>query len=108
MDLNFYFDEKGDPRVGCDEEGNLLCQFLESDVQGSQAIATQILEKMREVGDNVIESWEFTGNAHTLSLNYGEAVITSLWNNSQEPLSLPLFQVELILNNWLNFLAKQK
>jgi hypothetical protein len=107
MELNFYFDDKGDPRVGSDEEGALLGQYLESDIQGSQAIGTQILEKMHDVGDNLIESWEFTGNAHTLSFNCSEACITPLFNDSQEPLTLPLFQLELILNNWMNFLSKK-
>lgn len=107
MEINFYFDENGDPRVRSDEDGALLGQYLESDVQGSQAIAMQILEKMREVGDNLLESWEITGNAHILSFNPGEACITPLFNEPQEPLTLPLFQLELILNNWLNFLSKK-
>ena len=78
MDLDFYWDETGDPRArGKGKGGALLAAFLESDIQGSDVYAREVLEAIERVAEGDLDGWETTGNAHTLSVHRTGATLQS-------------------------------
>lgn len=104
MQLQFYRDAAGDARAQCDPPCESLASFLESDIQGSAAFALEILHALDRVEAGEEEVWEWTGNAHTLTLADGAASIQSEMDEEAEPCLLSLSQVRQALADWIAFL----
>jgi uncharacterized protein YacL (UPF0231 family) len=104
MQLQFYRDAAGDPRAQCAPPCEPLASFLESDIQGSTAFAHEILRALDRVESGEEEVWEWTGNAHTLTLTGDAASIQSEIEEDAEPCLLSLSQVRQALADWIAFL----
>jgi uncharacterized protein YacL (UPF0231 family) len=99
MQLQFYWDSAGDPRARCP-----LAAFLESDVQGSLEFAHEILRALDRIESGEEETWEVTGNAHTLTLARDEATIRSEVDEDAEPYVLPPGLLREVVADWVSFL----
>ena len=106
MQLLFYRDAAGDPRAQGDAPFEPLASFLESDVQGSAKIARKLLRALDRVESGKMEVWEWTGNAHTLTLAGESASIQSEIDEDAEPCLLALPQVRQALVDWIAFLEE--
>jgi hypothetical protein len=111
MDLDFYWDDAGDPRArqaagggGRPPVSEAVARYLESDVQGSLAQAREIVRTIDRVLAGRLQSWSDTGNAHTLALSPRGAVITSEVDDSGNPVRLPLAALRQAVAGWLAFL----
>jgi hypothetical protein len=104
MKLDLYRDEEGLPRAEAEEPDGLLARFLESDVQGSVVTAYDILGMLDRVESGETERWEGTGNAHTLTLTPGGALIQDELAEDTEALHLPLADLREALNAWIGLL----
>jgi hypothetical protein len=102
--LDLYRDGQGLPRARCEGEGDLLARFLESDVQGSVITAYDILGMLDRVESGETERWEGTGNAHTLTLTTGGALIQDELEDDAEALNLSLAELREALDAWVALL----
>lgn len=103
MQLQFYWDSEGNPRAQCDPPGHTVAEFLESDVQGSLEFAREILRALDRIDSGAIDSWEVTGNAHTLILSKEGAAIRSEMDEEAEPVLLAGSQFREVMADWISF-----
>ncbi|HSN86144.1 MAG TPA: YacL family protein [Thermoanaerobaculia bacterium] len=103
MQLQFYWDSEGTPRAQCDPPGDTVAGFLESDVQGSLEFAHEILRALDRIDSGTIDSWEVTGNAHTLNLSAHGAAIRSEMDEDSKPLLLPASLFRGVMADWISF-----
>lgn len=75
--LNFYFDNDGVPRARGKHSEKLLMSFLESDVQGSEYICHDLMNDLTAIEDESVESREFIGNAHCVTITAKGVTIVS-------------------------------
>lgn len=106
MQLEFFWDAQGDARARCKGRGKVVAGFLESDLQGSARAAHEVLRALDEVESGREESWELTGNAHTLSLTPGGATILDEMDDEAEPYELSLAKLREVVADWLSFLEE--
>jgi uncharacterized protein YacL (UPF0231 family) len=106
--MHFYRDAAGDPRAVCAESRELLARFLESDVQGSEEHAREILGAIDRVAAGEEPSWEETGNAHTLTLSPDGATIEADFEEEAAPCRIPLDELRDALTGWLAFLERTR
>lgn len=99
MQLQFYRDSAGDPRARCP-----LAAFLESDVQGSLEFAHEVLRALDRIESGEEETWEVTGNAHTLALTRDDATIWSEVDEDAEPFVVPTSLLREAVAGWVSFL----
>jgi hypothetical protein len=83
-----------------------LERFLESDVQGSAAIAADILEALDQIESGEVTTWEMTGNAHTLVLSPEGAEIQPLWEEDARARRVTLAELRAGLERWLERLRE--
>lgn len=103
MQLQFYWDSEGAPRAQCDPPGHTVAGFLESDVQGSLEFAHEILRALDRIDSGAIDSWEVTGNAHTLTLSKHGVAIRSEMDENAGPLFLPKSVFREVMADWISF-----
>ncbi|HYG61316.1 MAG TPA: YacL family protein [Thermoanaerobaculia bacterium] len=106
--MHFYRDEAGDPRANSPEPQELLARFLESDIQGSEDYARDILGAIERVEAGKEPSWQETGNAHTLILDSAGATIEAEYEEDGEapPCRVSLDDLRAALIGWLAFLER--
>jgi len=104
MQLQFFWDDQGDPRALCAPPCESVAGFLESDVQGSSALGLEILRAIERIESGGLDGWETTGNAYTLSLTHDGATIQSELDDEAEPFDLPLSQIRDAVADWIAFL----
>jgi len=104
MKLDLYRDEQGLPRARAEAPDDLLAGLLESDVQGSVVTAFDILGILDRVEAGETDRWEGTGNAHTLTITPGGALIQDELADDTEALHLPLADLREALNAWIGLL----
>jgi hypothetical protein len=105
--IDLYRDEQGLPRARSEAPDDLLARFLESDVQGSVITAYDILGMLDRVESGETDRWEGTGNAHTLALTPGGALIQDELADDTEALHLPLSELREALNAWIGLLLDE-
>ncbi len=110
MQLEFYWDEAGDPRARVSHAGGLgneVARFLESDLQGSAAAAEEVLRAIDEVESGRVPSWERTGNAHTLTLSRDGATLRNEQDDDAKPHHVALPALHQAVGDWLAFLESR-
>jgi hypothetical protein len=114
MQLEFYWDDDGDPRARVSPEargkalGLEVAGFLESDLQGSAAAAEEILRAIDAVESGRVPSWERTGNAHTLTLSRDGATLRNEMEEDTRPHHLALPAMRKAVGDWLAFLERDR
>jgi uncharacterized protein YacL (UPF0231 family) len=103
--LRFHHDAAGDPRAHAGEDRKLLAHWLESDVQGSAALARKILAALEKLEAGELDSWEGTGNAFTLILTEKGAAIEPALESTADPLHLSLPELREALERWVEFVG---
>jgi hypothetical protein len=83
------------------ESGDLLAQYLVSDVQESPEVTLLLLELVDQVASGDLESWEGTGNAFTLTLTPEGARIQPEFGEDTEPRHVSLDDLREALEDWL-------
>ena len=99
-DLEFYFDEEGNPCVRGEDER--LATFIQTDLQGSVTVVSDLialLVKEEEVS-------EFNGNAHTLSLAAKTVTIEANFDDDAPDRRLPREEFLKHCEAWRDFLTK--
>lgn len=104
MQLQFYRDDAGDPRVRCEGPGEAVAGFLESDLQGSVESAREVLRALDAVESGEIPDWDRTGNAYTLTLTPEEATFWNEMDEDAEPYALSLAEARRAVADWVAFL----
>ncbi|HKV07388.1 MAG TPA: YacL family protein [Thermoanaerobaculia bacterium] len=108
MQLQFYWDSEGTPRAQCDPPGSTVADFLESDVQGSLELAHEILRALDRIDAGTIDSWEVTGNAHTLTLSKQGVAIQSEVDEDAGPMLLAKSQFREVMAGWVSFVGRTR
>ncbi len=83
------------------ESGNLLAQYLVSDVQESPEVARRLLDLVDRVATGELDCWEGTGNAWTLTLTPEGATLYPEFALDAEPLRVSLAELREALSGWL-------
>jgi|GEM_PF-1161896 len=97
-ELEFYFNEDGDPCArGSDQR---MATFLETDIQGSVAIAEELLELL----DSSHKRIEFDGNGHSVVITPVMATIGSSFDEDAPDRRLEREEFRTILQAWLAFI----
>ena len=104
MKLQFYRDDAGNARARGRGRGKLVAGFLESDLQDSLESAREILKAIDDVEAGRADSWERTGNAHTLTLSPQGAAIQDEMDEEAEPYVLSLSEIREVVADWVSFL----
>jgi hypothetical protein len=87
------------------ESGDLLAQYLVSDVQESPEVTQMLLDLVDQVATGELESWEGTGNAFTLTLTPEGATIQPEFGSDTEPRHVSLDDLREALGGWLTLLG---
>jgi uncharacterized protein YacL (UPF0231 family) len=106
MKLEFYRDAEGEARARCKGRGRVVAGFLESDLQGSAAAAHEVLRAIDDVQSGRRDSWERTGNSHTLTLSPDGAEIQNEMEEDAKPYDLSLPALRQAVTDWAAFLAE--
>jgi hypothetical protein len=107
--MHFYRDAAGDPRAASPPPRELLARFLESDVQGSEGHAREILGAIDRVEAGETRSWQETGNAHTLTLSPEGATIEAEFTEDEAaPCRISLDELRAALGGWIAFLERME
>lgn len=104
MKLKFYRDDAGDARARGRGRGKRVAGFLESDLQDSPESAQEILRAIEDIEAGRVDSWERTGNAHTLTLSPKGATLQNEMDEDAEPCVLSLPEIREALADWMAFL----
>ena len=105
MKLKFYRDTAGDARARGRGRGKVVASFLESDLQDSPESAQEILQAIEDVEAGRADSWERTGNAHTLTLSPQGATLQDEMDEDAEPCVLSLPEIREAVAGWISFLS---
>jgi len=89
------------------ESGDLLAQYLVSDVQESPEVTLLLLDLVDQVASGDLESWEGTGNAFTLTLKPEGARIQPEFGADTAPSHVSLDDLREALDDWLAMIEKQ-
>jgi hypothetical protein len=110
MDLDFYWDEAGDPRAAAggalSARAACVARYLESDVQGSVGQAREIVRAIDRLLAGRLQSWSETGNAHTLTLSPRGATLEVEVEPQGTPMRLPLAELRQAVAGWQAFLER--
>jgi len=106
MKLQLYRDDAGDARARGRGRGKAVAGFLEGDLQDSPESAREVLRALEDVEAGRADSWERTGNAHTLTLSPGGAVLQDEMDEEAEPVSLSLSEIREAVADWASFLER--
>jgi uncharacterized protein YacL (UPF0231 family) len=106
MKLKFYRDTAGDARAQGRGRGKVLAGFLESDLQDSPAAAREVLRAIEDVEAGRLDTWERTGNAHTLTLSPEGATLQNEIDEDSEPCRLSLLEIRAAVADWISFLEE--
>ena len=87
------------------ESGDLLAQYLVSDVQESPEVARMLLDLVDRVATGDLDGWEGTGNAFTLTLAPEGATIQPELGSDTAPLHVSLDELREALGDWLDLLG---
>lgn len=104
MKLQFYRDAAGDARARGRGRGKVVASFLESDLQGSTASAEEVLRALNDIEAGSVQSWERTGNTHTLTLSPGGALLQDEIDDEAKPARISLDEIRRAVADWLSFL----
>ncbi|HXU46235.1 MAG TPA: hypothetical protein VN783_11970 [Thermoanaerobaculia bacterium] len=104
--VRVYRDADGDLRAEAGAGEGLLAAFLESDVQGSLAVGRELLEAIARVVAGDLPRFEWTGNAHTLTLTRKTARIRREVDPEAPALRRPLALFHAALEAWLQALSE--
>lgn len=104
MKLQFSRDAAGDARARGRGRGKVVAGFLESDLQDSPKSAREILRAIEDVESGRTDSWERTGNAHTLTLSSQGAAIQDELDEDSEPYVFTLSEIREAVADWVSFL----
>ena len=104
MKIQFYRDAAGDARARGRGRGKRVAGFLESDLQDSPASAREVLQAIDDVEAGRADSWERTGNAHTLTLSPQGASLQDEMDEDAEPYVLTLSEIREAVEGWVSFL----
>ncbi len=104
MKLQFYRDDAGDARARGRGRGKGVAAFLESDLQDSPESAREVLQAIEDVEADRVDSWERTGNAHTLTLSPQGAAIQDEMDEDAKPYVLSLSEIRVAVADWIAFL----
>lgn len=83
------------------ESGDLLAEYLVSDVQESPEVARMLLDLVDRVVAGELDCWEGTGNAWTLTLTPEGATLYPEFALDAEPLRVSLAELRDALSGWL-------
>jgi hypothetical protein len=136
MQLEFYWDEAGDPRAraaaappaGTAARGaasltaaggpsagaaraaaarpERVARYLESDIQGNAGQAGEIVHAIDRVLAGRLPRWSETGNAHTLTLSPRGAAITAELEPAARLVRVPLADLRQVVAAWQAFLDR--
>ena len=104
MQLEFYRDSAGDPRVRCTGRGEELAGFLESDLQGSGKQGRAILRAIDRIEAGKLDGREITGNSYTLTLSPAGASLVNENDETAKPYQLSLGELKAAIAGWTAFL----
>lgn len=83
------------------ESGDLLAEYLATDVQESPEVARMLLDLVDQVASGELECWEGTGNAYTLTLAPEGATIFPEFALDAGPGHVSLAELREALSGWL-------
>jgi hypothetical protein len=66
--IRFFLDDDGYLVAESDDALHVLADFLSGDIQGSLFAAEDFIAECQKVIDGKVDSWEGTGNAHTVTI----------------------------------------
>lgn len=107
MKLQFYRDDAGDARARGRGRGKVVAGFLESDLQDSPESAREVLRALDDVEAGHADSWERTGNVHTLTLSPQGATIQEEMDEDAEPYVFTLSEIREMVADWVSFLDRR-
>jgi uncharacterized protein YacL (UPF0231 family) len=101
----FYLDHYGYPRATYQPPQEVLGEYLEQDVQSSSLACDSLLHFCNEVADGRRDSWQASGNAHTVTISSGRVRIENEFSDSGLPCELPIEDFMAALLSWKEFIS---
>ncbi len=103
--MQFHRDTEGAPIATDDNDQAILANFLQSDIQDDLIIGQEVLDMIKLINAGRLGNYEFSGNAHLLSINARQATITLADDEKTEAQTFPLETFRRAVNGWLAFLT---
>lgn len=98
--LEFFTDSNGNPCARGEDER--IAVYLQSDIQGSEGIARELLQRLGDPDSR----GDFSGNAHTVEIRESTVRIEALFDDEAPDRCLPRGAMQDILNAWLKFICQ--
>ncbi len=105
MTMQFSRDKDGAPIATGEGKQRVLADFLQSDIQDDAIIARELLEMADEVARGALGRYEFTGNAHELTLRESGATLVESHGGDDRGVEIPLADFRRALSGWLTFIT---
>lgn len=107
MRVKPYLDNKGWRRASVEEPYEVLGSFLEQDLQNSVPACKLFLEAIDAVKSGLIEDWQGTGNAHTVTLTRDKATIENEFAEPFIACELPIDEFRDAVMEWMTFIEEE-
>lgn len=107
MQMKFYRDINGSPRVNMKPPFDIIGRYLEHDVQSFPGWCRELIQIVEDVIIGTRNHWEGTGNAYTLILTPDKARVESEFAEPEEVCEISLKDFKQALVGWLNFIEAQ-
>ena len=103
LQMNLPIDPQGLPKATIAAPCELYGGFLESDIQGSPKICTDLLTKINQVKKGTGKGFEEIGNAFSLVVNQSSVNLSELNSEKVAP-TISLAKMSDILTRWCAFI----
>jgi uncharacterized protein YacL (UPF0231 family) len=107
MQIEFFRDSAGDPRVRCKGHGEELAGFLESDLQSSSKGGRAILRAIDRIETGRLDHREITGNTYTLTLSPAGVSLVNENIENAKPYEFSLAELKEAVAQWTAFLDER-
>lgn len=105
MNIELYKDKNGYPRVSCPASLEVLGSYLEQDVQRSILSCDEIIQIIELVQQGKQESWEGTGNAHTITIGANTTTIFNEFSDTLDPCLMATNDFKSAIILWRKFIG---
>jgi uncharacterized protein YacL (UPF0231 family) len=106
MSIELYKDKNGFPRVNCSVPLEVLGSYLEQDLQRSISSCDEIIQIIESIQQGKQDSWEGTGNAHTVTIEANSTKIFNEFSDTLDPCSMATDEFKNAIISWRKFIEQ--
>lgn len=104
MNVKFYKDQDGYPRVDYSKSSEILGCYLEQDIQRCVLSCDETIQVIGLAQKEKLDSWKGTGNAHTVTITLESVIIFNEFSDEAYPYLRITNDFKNAVISWRNFI----